>query len=82
MKTNATVLWLDSAGEGQVQTDNGELLYLHFTCLQGWDKNNYLAPVAADLARYPNGLCGLRCEVTVYENLYSRRVETCDLGGN
>jgi hypothetical protein len=79
---NATVLWFDaSSGEGVVQTDEGELLYLHYTCLLGWDKNNYLAPAAQDLARYPNGLAGLRCKVTVYENLYSRQVETCELGG-
>ena len=74
----AKLVWFDAtSGEGEVELDDGEALYLHFTCIGGVSKNNWQWPTEADQRRMAQLESGTPCQVTVYENLYSRRVEIC-----
>jgi hypothetical protein len=79
----ATLVWIDpTSGEGEVQLlATGELLYLHYTCIEGIDPNRYAYPTELDQARFRRLERGAPCEVTVYSNLYSRRVATCRVRG-
>lgn len=75
---NATILWFDvSSGEGVVELlDTKEYLYLHYTCIEGIDKNRYAFPIESDRVILRDRLrSGTKCSVSIYENLYSRRVE-------
>ncbi len=76
----AIVHWFDaSSGEGMVETADGEHLYLHFTCIEGIDRNGYAWPAPDDQSAL-EGIAGRPCMITVYRNLYSARVDRCLLG--
>ena len=76
----ATLTWFDvSSGEGMVQLDSDKSLqYLHFTTIAGISKNNYAYPSKSDQTLLHNLKSGDPCKVTLYVNLYSSRVDTCD----
>lgn len=73
------IVWFDaSSGEGEVEGTDGEVYYLNYTCIDGVDKNNYAYPNDDDQSRL-RGIAGRAVEFTLYTNLYSSRVDWCQI---
>lgn len=65
---NGTIRWFDSlSGKGVIRGENGESYYLHFTAIQGINKNNYQWPTDEDQLKLKT-INGLNCsyELTYY----------------
>ena len=73
----ATVRWFDAlSGEGMVQLEDGSSWHLHFSAIQGIDKNNYHWPAEKDLPQLKS-IGGLSCIVRLYVS--GGMVESCTL---
>jgi hypothetical protein len=73
-----TLVWFDvSSGEGMMEVD-GKAMYIHYTTIDGIDKNKYVGPKDSDRILLSNLKSGDKAKVTVYSNIYSDRIETAD----
>lgn len=75
--TKAKIRWFDSLrGTGLVRMPNGDSVNIHFTVIQGFDKNNYQWPSDEDQERELKN--GQVCYVRLDHN--KKNVTICKMG--
>ena len=73
----AEIRWFDAmSGEGMVRLTDGRLVFVHFTAIQGIDKNNQQWPTSEDQMRLKD-IGGKRCLVDIHEDYNWSQVELC-----
>jgi hypothetical protein len=78
---NGEIRWFDGLrGEGVVRGEDGKSYFVHFTAIQGIDKNNHHWPTDADQLRLKS-IDGLKCSYEVYSFGESDQVSNLILKG-
>lgn len=76
-----TIRWFDAlSGKGVVREDSTDQCYtLHFSAIEGIDKNNYAWPADAD-RMFLGTLQGMRCEFEILDDPDYLMVSKCKIG--
>lgn len=73
----AEVRWFDyTSGEGMVRLNDGRSVFMHFTAIQGIDKNNHQWPTNDDQLKL-RLIAGKRCLVDLIEDTTFTQVGLC-----
>jgi len=73
------IRWFDSLrGEGVVRSQNGACYYVHFTAIQGIDKNNYHYPSKTDNEKLSK-INNMECEFELFEDSHFTQVSSCKI---